>query len=567
MYFICLLLKADLYTSDGYMVCMVLLRYFLYFIALTNHDSVLGKIKTLFISSAIFVLISSHLMFWIVAIWIASAFARYYRHPDTLNFSEDSQISLAQLMTKVKSTQQIVLPMLYLATILWILDNYSQVWQSVLLAILLLLETVLTNISLYLLTDTMPRDKLFALMDCGHEVIFYTLNKIIISVALLSDIEYFKFAKVYIQSSICLVLEGLALYYCFRVKYWSEKANMIVMGLHLFLFVCSLLGLSETFGVHEGKALMVACICYPIILKAGINKVKRNKLCRSFDPKNLSNVYATAAMDNTLRDTDRSSKGNAEYRLYYQGLILGLLKSSKKTKIIKDSDFITMEDIDKALVQISEKKIISLYSLKLVFFYFLKFPYHNFSFCSIFLTRMKTLMNTRYYDRLQWFYFKLLLESKFEATYFLKDTDEGKSTDLYGLYRHIAITSNRPPSKDYVNINYPLQCKRVYLIFVDQLKLATGIFKELFNYLITSRSSNKTVSIHRLSMLNKRIFKSTRKVKASLRFLKENIPKPPQYYYPALYSYYAGIMYDSIRGRQMLQLFKSGRCTWNLIKF
>ena len=91
-----------------------------------------------------------------------------------------------------------------------------------------------------------------------------------------------------------------------------------------------------------------------------------------------------------------------------------------------------MEDIDKALVHISEKERLSLCSQKLAFYYFLKFPYHNFSFCSIFLTRMKTLMNTRYYDRLQWFYFKLLLESKFEAKYFLKDTDEGKSTGLYG---------------------------------------------------------------------------------------------------------------------------------------
>ena len=566
MYFVCLLLKADLYTSDGYMACMVMLRYFVYFIALTNHDSVLGKIKSMFISSAIFVVISSHLVFWLVAIWIAISFARYYRHPDTFNFSEDSQISLVQLMTKVKSTQQMVLPVLYLATVLWIFDNYSQVWQSVLLAILLLLATVLTNISLYLLTDTMPRDKLFALMDCGHEVIFYTLNKIILTVALLSDLKYLKFAKVYIQSSICLVLGGLALYNCFRVKYWSEKANMIVMGLHLFLFVCSLLGLSETLGVHQGNALMVACICYPIVLKGGINNVKRNKLCRPFEQKNLSNVYAAAAMDKTLRETDRSSKGNAEYRLYYQGLISDLLKSSKNTKLMKDSDPVTMEDIDKALVQISEKKILSLSSLKLVYYYFLKFPYHNFSFCSIFLSRMKTLMNTRYYDRLQWFYFKLLLESKFEATYFLKDTDQDKSTDLYGLYRHIAITSNRPPSKEYVNVNYPLQCKRVYLIFVDRLKLATGIFKELFNYLITSRSSNKSVSIHRLWMLNEKLVQTTRKVSVSLRFLQANIPKPPQYYYPALYSYYAGIMYDSIRGSQMLQLFRSGRCTWNLIK-
>ena len=568
MYFICLLLKADLYTSDALMTCLVLLRYFMYFMALTNHQSVIGQIKSVFVRYEVYVLVFCHMVFWSTVIWMAMAFRWYHRHPEALNFSGDSDKGMVGIMNRVKWIQNGVMQVIFFGTLQWIMVNYTQIWQSVLLAVLLMLEVVLVKMSLYFLTDTIPRDKLFAVMNKGQEILLATINKIILAIGLLSDLNLFSFVRIYLQAALCLTLGALWVFYCLKVKYWSEKANFLVMGLQLFLFVCSLVSFAETIGVHESNALLVASVCYPISLKAGINKIKSLKLSRTFDIKNktIVNPYASASMDKVLRKADKLGQKNTEYFLYYQGLILEMLKVPKEVCLIKTAEVETVEDLDRVIVQNALKNKLELDSLKLAFFFFLKFPYHNFAFCTIFLGRMKCLMDSRYSDKLQWFYFKLLLESKFEGFYFFKEVDSSKSKDLCGLYRDIAITSNKPPSQEYVNINYPLQCKQVYLVLLEKLKNTTGRLKDQFNYLISCRSISKPVSIHKLYHYNLKLASANAKLKASLSFMREYIPEPPQYYYPALYSYYAGILFDPVKAGEILKLFKSGKETWSLIK-
>ena len=568
MYFFCLLLKADMYTGDALKTGLVLLRYFVYFMALTNHQSVLGQIKSIFVGYEIYVLVFCHIVFWTGVIWITAAFRWYYRHSETLNFSSDSDRGLINLMNRIKWIQHVLIPVLFFVTLQWIMQNYSRIWQSVLMAVLLLLELFLTNISLYLLIDTVPRDKLFALINSGQEIFFYTLNKLILAIGLLSDLNSFSFVKIYLKVALCIALGLVLLFCCFKVRYWSENANLMIMGLQLFLFVYSLVSFTETMGVHESSALLAASVCYPIALKSGINQIRSLKLSRTFDikNKNIINPYASASMDSILRDTDRAGQKNTEYLLYYQGLILEMLKVPKEVCLMKPVEVNSIEDLDRVIVQNALKNRLDLDNLKLAFYFFLKFPYHSFAFCSIFVGRMKSLMDSRYSDKLQWFYFKLLLESKFEGAYFFKEADSSKSKDLCDLYRDISITSNKPPSQEYVNINYPLQCKKVYLIFLENLKNTTGRLKDQFNYLISCRMISRPVRIHKLYHFNVKLVSASAKVKASLTFLKENIPEPPRYYYPALYSYYAGVMYDPAKAREILQLFKSGINSWSLIK-
>lgn len=565
LYFISLLHKASLTTSNLNHHIGMFVRYLAYALAITNDDGIIGLFKIQLAKASEVIIVGSCIYFVGMTVGLISYFAAFYKRPWTINYTVDLPRPLGLLARRIHAFWNYVVTVGFTMYLVWMSVNYKKIGPAVVYSIFMALQLAGAVFSIYMLKITLPSDRIQALLNDDQEILIFCTYTAIMVIGQLAQAYEKSNVRTYLQVAVAVLNFYLLAYYIIRTKYWHPKMNSLVFRLQAALTVFSMMVVRQNLDASVSGTYIVGTIALFLLIRLSNNIIRLKTYIDGFD-KRLdlrTRMYGLAAMDETLSSPEAKNKPPSEISMFFLGLT-SRQKTSNKDKSM--NNLCPSNDLNEYILKYITNDLKDLLSLKMAAFFFMKQPYRNFYFLKVIMNKLKPLMNSNLKQRAEYYHLKLMIEAKIESTYFLKAYESQTTVSLLSNLNHIAVVSNTENGKDYVDIYYPLQCKQLFLQFVDLTNKEVSIAKDIFTYILNARRENRDVKMHTLHAYNSKAMAAMMTTDDYLAFIQDVVPRPPQYYYPQLYSYYAGLKFDKLKAREALLLYKSRRSTWDIMK-
>jgi hypothetical protein len=424
---------------------------------------------------------------------------------------------------------------------------------------------LITGFILIYMKNTIPSDTLTAVRHQGGDMLGFLLKIATACLGVASQHQTDARVKVAMQAIVLLFNVAISVYYTVTCVFWSSRTCMITIRSMYWISILSLWCLLRMIGV-PGK-LLVAGILLALVFaeKLAQNTIMLATMIDCFDKKisKARKLEGIIKLEQVISGKILGNLNSEDEPLYYfyRGLIFKYF-NEKGTPELSGIVCSQLQELHKFLVRQLDLNSREVSSIKIAIRFQMLNLFDNLPKIRNMVIRLDELTKANLRQRIEYFHCISMLEAKLRGYYDLKgDAVHTRLNSLKSQYYEILCLSRQEVSREYLNINQPLECKSLFLSFTEDIKKTIEKKRRLFEYLSELTDTSKPEGIILLRM-NRKLKKTVNSIDILIADKVAHLSLKPIYYYSSLFIFYSTLKYDFTKSKKLRKQCKEDITIW-----